>query len=112
VPLRRVHMVTLTPTSFLSPFHQSCQSSLSFIPPAVAADQAQALVNTVLLGEVPEERPPEPPSDDTRPPAVWCCCCESWRRHHATAVLKMGNTRQLDNWSGSYSMLGADFGNL
>lgn len=29
------------------------------------------------------------PSDDTQPLAVWCCHCGSWRRHHATAVLKM-----------------------
>lgn len=29
------------------------------------------------------------PSDDTQPLAVWCCHRGSWRRHHATAVLKM-----------------------
>ena len=59
MPIRQTRTYMLTPTSFLSLFPKSCQSCLSFIPSAVAADQAHASVNTVLLGEVPEERLPE-----------------------------------------------------
>lgn len=60
MPGRQVCMYILTSTSFISLLPKSCQYCLSFSSSAVAEDHVHALVNTMLLAEVPEERLPKP----------------------------------------------------